>query len=145
MYSLIRRTLLPVAAIALFAGCDDDPTPPDPEPEVATMRISIGAQTINVATTNCAVTGGPIAISANTVFTISWLLADGTPEPLVTSADFRADVTPANVGVVTFVRSGAFAGTLNRVAAGATTVNFALFHLGEGHNEFDCDVNITVT
>lgn len=134
-----------LAALAIGAACEDDPLAP-PEPEVATLRLVFASlnDTVFVNTANGVVTSGPITIAANTAFTAQFLKADGTPEGLVTDAEFRLDVVPANTGVVTFARSSAFAGTLTKVTAGSTTINFALFHLAEAHNEFDHNVAITV-
>jgi hypothetical protein len=138
-------TLLLVAAGALAAACDDSTTPAPPEPEVATLRLVIGgSDTVSVDVATGVVTGAPITIAATTAFVAEFLLANGQPEPLVTDAEFRLDVVPADLGVVTFSRTSAFAGTLNKVAAGATTINFALYHLVEMHNEFDRPVAITV-
>jgi hypothetical protein len=140
---IMRRTALAAAAVALVAACNNS-SEPEPEPEVATMRLTIGAQTVDVSDLGV-VTGGPIVIAANTAISAAWLRADGTADPLVTAADFQLTVVPANTGVVTFTRSSAFAGTLNRVAAGATTIEFSLFHVIEGHEDFGpFDVPITV-
>jgi hypothetical protein len=134
-----------LAALVIGVGCEEDPAP-EPEPEVETLRIVFPSlnDTVFVNVTTGVVTSGPITIAANADFTAQFLKLDGSVETIVTDAEFRLDVTPANTGVVTFGRSSAFAGTLNKVAAGATTINFALFHLVEQHNEFDRPVAITV-
>jgi hypothetical protein len=140
-----RGVMLFAFCLALGAGdCGDDPIV-EPEPEVETMRLVVGSQTINVQpNAACAVTGGPIAIgSGNTAVSVQWLKADGTPETIVTATDFELAVTPANTAVVTFSRTGAFTGNLVGGTNGSTQVNFGLFHTGEGHLEFDCDVSLT--
>lgn len=133
-----------LAALAIGVGCAEDPV--EPEPEVATLRIIFASlnDTVFVNVATGVVTSGPITIAANTAFTSQFIKDDGTPETLVTDAEFRLDATPANAAIVTFTRSSAFAGTLNKVAAGSTTINFALYHLVEAHNEFDRPVAITV-
>lgn len=140
---VVRGAML--AALVIGVGCEDDPIV-EPEPEVATLRVIFPSLNdtvfLDVATGN--VTSGPITIAANTAFTTQFIKLDGTQEALVTDATFRLDVTPANAAVVTFTRTSAFAGTLIKVAAGGTTLNFALFHLVEAHNEFDRPVAITV-
>jgi len=131
-----RRRLAGAALFALgltLAACNS--TEPEEEPEVATMRLTIGAQTVNVNESGV-VTGGPIAISANTAISVQWLKDDGSVETLVTSADFQVNVTSNNAAVVTFSRSSAFAGTLVKVAAGSSVLNFSLFHVLEGHEDF---------
>lgn len=133
-----------LAVLAIGVGCDETVVPP-PEPEVATLRLLFpGPDTVFVNAINGMVTSGPITISANAAFTAQFLKDDGSPETLVTNADFELRVTSNNTAFVTFTRSSAFAGTLNRVAAGSTTVNFNLYHLGEMHSEWDHDVPITV-
>lgn len=141
------KWLVPVLGLTfLTTACSKKTTEPDDEPEVATMRLVVGTQTVNVNASNGAVTGGPIVLAANTnvPVAVTFLRADGSLEPLVTATTFRMDATPANANL-TFTRTGPFAGTLRGTAAGATTVEFALFHLAEGHNEFDFDVPVTVT
>jgi hypothetical protein len=138
---LARFTLLAVA-LALPA-CNS--TDPEEEPEVATMRLTIGTQTIDVDDAGM-VTGGPIAISANTSVSAQWLKADGSPEDLVSGAEFQLDVTSDNASFVTFTRTAAFAGTLVRVGPGSTVLRFSLFHTVEMHEDFGpFPVNITVS
>lgn len=131
---------------ALGAVACDETTPPEPEPDVETLRLVFPTlnDTVFVDVGTGDVTSGPIAISANTNFTAQFLKADGTPETLVTATDFQLNVTPVATGVVSFTRSSAFAGTLNKVAAGSDNIDFALFHIGEQHNEFVRRVPITV-
>jgi hypothetical protein len=141
----VVRLLTALAVAGFIAAACDDPPAPEPEPEVATLRLIIGGtDTVLVNTATGAVVSGPITIAANTDFTAQFLKADSTPETIVTDADFRLDVTPASTAIVTFTRSSAFAGTLNKVTAGSTNISFALFHLEEQHNEFDHPVPITV-
>jgi hypothetical protein len=146
------RYLSRLAALVLMlavglAACGDS-TDPEPEPEVATLRLLIGAaaeDTVLVDIASGDVTGGPITISADTDIRAEFLRDDGSTETLVTAADFRLDVTSANESLVTFTRTSAFAGTLHKVAIGGTSLTFALFHLEEQHNEFSRSVAITVS
>lgn len=144
----IRRLVLLLAVSLVGAACSDDSTEPDDddEPEVATLRLAVGAQTINVNVQSGVVTGGPILLATNTTtpVTATFLRADGSLEPLITNATFRLDVTPANTNIVTFTRTGPFSGTLRGVAAGSTSVDFSLFHLEEGHSELNRPVSVTV-
>jgi hypothetical protein len=136
-----------LAGAASLTACEDDPVVEDPEPEVATMRLTIGSQTVDVDDTG-AVTGGPIALTTavNPTISVQWLKADGTAETLVTSAEFQLNATPANAAIVTFTRASAFAGTLDGLTAGSTTIEFSLFHLEEMHEDFGpFDVQVTVS
>lgn len=49
---------------------------------------------------------------------------------------FELAVEIDDESIVTFTRASAFAGTLNKVAAGSTSATFALFHVEEGHEDF---------
>jgi hypothetical protein len=141
------KWMAPVLAFAMItSACGSDPVNEEPEPDVATMRLVVGTQTISVNANNGAVTGGPIVLAANTnvPVTATFLRADGLPDPLVTATTFDLDVVVPVGGGVTFTRTGAFAGTLRGTVAGSTTVRFGLLHLAEGHNEFEHNVAVTV-
>jgi len=140
------RTFLKLAVIAILAtgaACDDDTAEPDDEPDVRTIRLTIGAQVFNQVRGNpTPVTVARGANSLNAIF----LRADGQVETRVTPNEFELRVTTANNGVLTFTRSSAFAGVLTGVAAGSTTMTVCLFHLQEGHCEPDVEVTgIAVT
>jgi hypothetical protein len=140
MHSKLLRLIAPTLAlfpVALAFGACSNATDEGAEPEVVMMRLTIGAQTITVSD-NGTVTGGPIAITATGTVTVSaqFLRDDGTPDPLVTDALFQLNADPANAGIVTFSRTGAFTGTLTGVSAGSTTIEFSLFHISEGHEDF---------
>jgi hypothetical protein len=131
---LQRRAFVAAAAFMLAVACDDDPG--EAEPEVATLRIIIGTDTVEVDEFGN-VTGGPISIPTGaTSLTAEWLRADGSPEPLVDDAEFDLQGVPANTGVVTFSSATVFTGTLTGVASGSTTIDFALFHTAEQHEDF---------
>lgn len=137
MLTTLRRTfpLLPAMLVVTAVACSDS-TEPEPEPEVATMLLIVGGtDTVSVAE-NGAVTGGPITIAASTTIAAVWLRADGSVDPIVDATTFALAVTVADTGVATFTRSSAFAGTLDKVAAGNTSATFALLHVEEGHEDF---------
>jgi hypothetical protein len=132
-----RRLLGASLALALaHVACDDDPMQAEEEPEVATMRLTVGTQTIDVAD-NGVVTGGPIAIPVgSTAISVEWLLADGSPADDVDGVEFQLDVQTDNAAIVTFTRTGPFVGTLVGVTPGSTTVEMGLLHVLEGHHDF---------
>jgi hypothetical protein len=163
MLSIRNRWTLPMAVIAALtlSACDDVNDPED-EPDIATMRIVVGsggsAQTVNVARTACAATGGPITLSQNvtTPVAISFLNAAGQPDAIANDADeFRvagatsgtttaAEPVPTP-GTITWARTGNFAGTLRGTAATTSgAVTFSALHIEEGHADFECAVSITV-
>jgi hypothetical protein len=127
--------IAPALIVAAGVLACDESTPPEEEPAVATMRLTVGGATIDVEEDG-SVTGGPITISATTAISAAWLKADGTAESLVTGAEFELTVESADEGIVTFTRTGPFAGTLNKVAAGTATAEFALLHIAEQHEDF---------
>jgi hypothetical protein len=141
------KWMAPVFAFALMtSACGDDPVDGGPEPDVATMRLVVGTQTINVNASNGAVTGGPLVIASNTNVSVAgtFLRADGSPDPLVTGSTFALDVVVLPGSNVTFTRTGPFAGTLRGTTAGSTTIQFGLLHLAEGHNEFEFNIPVTI-
>jgi len=142
---LFVRFAVLVLAMGAVTACSDT-VEPEEEPEVATMRLIFGNQTVNVNAATGAVTGGPVVIPVgNTTVRAEFFLSNGQPEPLVTASLFRLDVSPANTALVTFARTGAFSGTLSGLVSGqSTAVTFELFHLEENHGEFDWPVTVTV-
>jgi hypothetical protein len=132
-----------LVAVAL-AACDDDTTDPTDEPQFTTMRLTVGAQTINV-NKSCVVTGGPIVIgTSNTAFGAQFLLANGSADPIVNTTDFRLDVTVSNTGLLTFVSAAGFTGSFTRITTGSTSVLVELIHIEEQHDEISCTIPVTV-
>lgn len=148
MFRIAKYRMGVVAALlaVALAACDDDEGPSD-EPQFTTLRLTIGAQVIDfnrscVRTPDVAI---QIPATATTAVTAQYLLANGSPDPLVTAGDFELRVTEfANTGLATYATSGAFGGVFTRVAAGTTSAKVALFHLGEGHGEVECVAPIEV-
>ena len=140
-----RSALVAVTLLTAMGGaaCSADE---EAEPDVASLRLTVGNQTINVSD-NGTVTGGPITLTAggNATVTAAFLNAAGTQDPIAHGADFQLNATPASTATVTFARTGAFTGTLNGVAAGTTTLEVSLFHTVEMHADFGpFDVPVTV-
>lgn len=137
--SLLTR-LLRYALVGLMVtgvtACDDDPADVEEEPEVQTIRLVVGSQTINFIASQPAAF---IARGAHNV-SVSFLRANGSVDPVVNATDFEVQITAANTSIVTFTRTGAFTGTLTGVAAGSTTLKVCLFHKGEQHCETGADV-----
>ena len=140
-FSSHRKALLGLAFVTLVAlpGCKKDG-----DPEVDQIRLTVGTQTITITAAG-AVTGAPITVTHGTSVAVSaaFLKADGSAETLVVGPTFRLDVTPAAASV-TFTRTGDFAGTINGVTAGSTTVGVALFHVVDGENHMG-PFNVAVT
>lgn len=140
----VARVLLASLALAALA-CDDTTAPvQDPEPEVASMRLTVGTQTVTF--NGATVTGAPILLKVGTPTTVSavWLKADGSVDAVASSASkFELKVVPA-ASSVSYTKTSAFAGTLSGSAATSTSATFALFHLAEQHEDFG-PVSIAIT
>jgi hypothetical protein len=139
-----QLTVALIAAFAMAACSDDDPTePPEEEPEVAAVRLTVGANNVTVSTTSSPTLD--VASGANTV-TAQWLKADGSVETIVTDAEFELRIAPATGTNPTFVTSGAFGGTLtvSGLSGGQTAaVRVSLFHKEEQHDDFG-PLNFTI-
>jgi len=147
----IRPVLVVAAAAIAFGGCKKKSTEVEQEPEVATMRLTIGtgatAQTVNVNAATGVVTGGPISIKVNTATTIAatWLKADGSTDAIASTSEFQLNIAGLSPTSITFARTGDFTGTLTGTATTTSgTGMFSLFHKGEGHEEFEWAVTIHV-
>jgi hypothetical protein len=124
-----------LAAALLFAACERSPTRPQVEPEATEIRLSVGDQTVSVSLTG-AVTGGPIRIPVgSTAVAAEFLLASGQPDPVVVDPAFRLDVTSLTPTLVSFQRTGAFAGTLVGVQPGTGQIEVSLYGVSHGHAE----------
>lgn len=123
-------------ALTATAGCrgitDDD----DDEVPIAAVRFTIGGtQTVTINQETGAQSGSVTLPGGITTISAVALNSAGQVETLVTAADFELRVTPVTANV-RFDRTGPFAGTLTRTAAGAATVQVSFYHLSEGHPEF---------
>lgn len=138
-----RRFALPlVLAAATFAGACKDSTAneEEAEPEVATMRLTVTGQAPVSVSSNGTVTGGPLRISlGQSVITATWLRADGSADPHVSTTEFQLKVTvPATITGLAFSRSATnpFSGSLSAQAAGTVNAQFSLLHVEENHEDF---------
>jgi hypothetical protein len=139
-----RFAALALASLVAASACKKDE---DQEPEVASVSLTVGTATITINSTGV-VTGGPITVTRpnSVAISASFKRADGTQDEIAHGADFELQVTSANTGLLTFTRTGAFAGTLAGVAgpaAASTTIAVALFHKVEQHADFG-PFNVTV-
>jgi hypothetical protein len=128
-----------VVALSALTACEDDPVEPE-EPEIGTVRLTLGSQTLNLeggATVSATISGASTAVSAT-------FLADDGSALALDEDEFEIRLLPQTSGVVTFSRSGAFSGALSRVAAGSVVVDVEVFHKIEGHEDFSARLSLTV-
>jgi len=140
-----RRGLRSVAALALLsvvAACKDS-TGSDPEPEIASVRITVGAQVVTISETGQQ-TGTLSVPLTSTPVAVAWLRADGSVDPVVNSAEFEVRMLPQGSTGITFTPAGPFAGTLTATTSGQKTVRVQLYHLEEQHDEFGQNLTLTV-
>lgn len=136
--SLRRLAAFALPVLLVASACDESTSPEHDEPEVESMRLVIGSQTVTV--TPAGVTGGPIvlAVGANTI-TATFLNAEGEPDDHVSAAEFQLNVEVLGGAPITFQRSttNPFAGTLTASATvQGAQLRFALFHIEEQHEDF---------
>lgn len=129
----MRRSTLAALAVTLLAtaSCESDLIPGlDGEPNVASMRLSIGTQVITINSSGN-VTGGPIQLPLGSTLTVSatFLNSEGEPDPAVTQASYQLNVT--STGSVVFQRNNVnpFAGTLSAGNSGTSQLLFTLYNL----------------
>jgi hypothetical protein len=133
-----RATPAALFLVVLAVGaCDDGPgAPPPPEPELATMRISVEGQVVDVSSTGV-ITGGPVSLTDNAaVVTVEFLESDGGPSVLVTADDFQVEAVSGATTTFVITRTGPFTFTFTGVATGSSTVGLALVHLEPNHTDF---------
>ena len=133
-----------IAATAMAACNDDDPAAPEEEPEIGSVRLTVGANSVTISTTQSPTL--TVASGSNAV-TAEWFKPDGSVETLVTDADFELRIAQASGTNLTWTATGARSGTLavSGLAAGASTAaRVSLFHKGEGHTEVDLNFSVRV-
>jgi hypothetical protein len=132
--------------MALLVACDDSPTDEeeDPADAIATLRITLANITVSMRAEDGNIASGPTSFvigSGSHVLTAAFL--DQSGQPVAGLTDFELRVTPVNAALVTFARTGAFSGTVTRVAAGTTRLKVGLWHTEEGHfdiGEFEVQI-----
>jgi hypothetical protein len=152
-----RRFLLMLAVIAspaVFAACDDDdPVEPDPEPTFNRVELTMtgGGQTrVDTITTTGVQTGNrnfPAGTTTINITNTRFLRADGTPDPVVTAADFelRGGGTGTSTGVAfALTGSQSFQGTISGLTDGARTIRMVLWHKGDNHEDFSQLLNLQI-
>lgn len=139
------RTLRVAATMALvgFAAACNGSTDAEPEPQIATVRITVGTQTVSISETGQQ-TGTLSIPQGNTAVAVAWLRADGSVDPVVNSEDFEVRIVPQGSTGISFTPAGPFAGTLNATTAGQKVVQVQLYHIEEQHDEFGQNLTLTV-
>ncbi|HEX8362920.1 MAG TPA: hypothetical protein VF613_22545 [Longimicrobium sp.] len=140
------RTFRAAAALALVgfaSACNDSTTTAEPEPDVASVRVTVGAQVVTISETGQQ-TGTLTLGQGTTPVTVAWLRADGSADPVVNSEDFEVRLVAQGSTGISFTPGGPFAGTLSATSAGQKVVQVQLHHLEEAHDEFGQNLTLTV-
>lgn len=137
------RAFAAVTTLALFAtACgDDDPVGPDDEPDTARIVLTIGTQAVTWTTGNGSVAPAAITIPAGQSRTVTaqFFRADDSQDPIINANDFRLDFNVASGTGVTVAKNGNLGATItaNGTAGQSVTFTLSLFHLEEGHEEYE--------
>ena len=151
---LLRRRLgLALLTSAVFAaGCSDDTTDPEPEPEVASIVVTAGTSSVTINNATGAQTGTlNLRVNTANAVTFRFLNASGQDEPVIVAERSQFEVRPGTLpSGVTFTGGSAGTGasftvTINPTVLGSLVIQFQLFHLGEGHAELTRAVTASVT
>ena len=139
------RALRVAATMALvgFAAACSGSTDAEPEPDIASVRITVGTQSVSISETGQQ-TGTLTVAQGNTPVVVAWLRADGSVDPVVNSEEFEVRMIAQGSTGITFTPAGPFAGTLNATSAGQKVVQVQLYHLEEAHDEFGQNLTFTV-
>ena len=122
-----------VAALVLLpvmAACEDDATGTTQEDigeEVATIRLTLGSQTVDISATG-SVSGNFDIPRGNSTMTATFLRQSGTPITLPATGAFTISAVSSNTGRVTVAQTNPFSVTLNGVQTGTATLAVGLVH-----------------
>src|ERR671914_25466 len=151
MPSMLERTnrLLGVCAalmIAAAAGCDDDPTEVEEEPEVATIRVTVGTFITDVSHPSpCDGTNTPVPLIVNQANQVSFrfLGLDGQDEPIIVDERANLELQMENLAASwTFAATGGsgatFTANITPTATGSFIPRLELFNTEHDHEEVQC-------
>jgi hypothetical protein len=147
-----RRGLVLFATLSGLAivACGDDSTPPEPEPEVATIRVTVGTFTTDVPYPTGSHTPIPLVVNQQNAITFQFLGANGQPEPIIVAERANLELRMSNMATGwTFTPTGGtgatFTANMRPTATGSFIPLLQLFNSEHGHNEVDRTISVTVT
>jgi hypothetical protein len=153
MIELPRRGLLLCGVVSLIAAsaCGDDGTPPEEEPEIATARVTVGNNSVEINNSTGVQTPATLPLTVNQAnqMSVRFLGADGQDEPIV--ADERANLElripnlPTGWGFARTGGSGAtFTATITPTQTGSRPLTLQLFSIEHDHEEFQRTLTVNV-
>jgi hypothetical protein len=134
---------------ATVAGCDDEITDVEPEPEVTTIRVTVGASTIDVPYPTGTHTPIPLVVNQVNQMSFRFLGANGQDEPIVVAErehlELRMTNMPTGWSFVPTGGSGAtFMANLTPTTTGSFIPQLALHSTEHDHNEVQRTISVTV-
>lgn len=138
------RRAAPVMFTALLlsmGACDPETPTRNDHPDVAAVRLSVGAQVVTVTETG-AQTGTLTVPRGESTVAVTWLDSSGSPVSFTQVVTMQIVAVGAGTGV-SFAPSGVIGGLLTNTLAGQKTVTVRLIH-GD-HPDFEQNVTFTVT
>lgn len=139
--SKIRRAAPVLAAVLLLGACEGDSTGGGNHPDVAAVRLTVGAQSVTLNESG-AQTGSLTLPQGDNVVAVAWLNAAGTVIPSFSQV-LTLQIVPLTTGTgVSFEAAGITGGRLNLTSSGARTVTVRLLH-GD-HPDFEENLSFTV-
>ena len=130
--TILRRSALPLIALAALTACDDDSTGPENRQVPVQVRVESNGLSLATATefSNLG-TELPVAVGVRPDYEIVFLVEDeqaSSPLPYTPASDEYLDVTVANTTVARWEgdAQGSFTGGIRGVSEGSTTVVFRL-------------------
>lgn len=146
-YRMMTASVAAMLALGA-AGCSDDPTEPEAEPEIASITVTAGGSTVTIPASG-AQTPGALQLTANTSNTISirFRNAAGADEPVI-AADRDEFEVRLTVGTTTSTftagTGSTFTGTVTPTTTGAAAYTLVLFSLHHGHPEVTKSLSVNV-
>lgn len=129
------------AALALSLGaCDPESPTRNDHPDVAAVRLTVGAQTVTV--TESGQTGTLTVPQGQSTVNITWLDSSGSTISFNQVVTLQIVSVTAGTGV-SFAASGVLGGLLTATSAGQKSMRVRLIH-GD-HPDFEATMNFTVT
>lgn len=142
LMSRMRRAPVMLAALALSLGACDPETPTrNDHPDIAAVRLSVGAQSLTVTAAG-AQTGTLTIPRGDNAVVVTWLDSGGSPMTFNQVVTLQIVAVGAGSGV-SFEAAGVTGGRLTATSAGQKTVTIRFIH-GD-HPDFEANATFTVT
>jgi hypothetical protein len=157
MSSMLERSRRPLALFAALGalavyGCGDGTDPEEPEPEVATIRVSIGTFSLDVPhPIPCDGSNTPVPLIVNQTNQVSFRLlgADGADEPIIVAERENLELDMTNLAATWTVTptggsAATFTANITSTATGSFIPRLEILNTEHDHNEVECIIRFNV-